>query len=424
MRAVLAVHDGAVLADGLRRHAVEVAAVVDPTAPAAALARRGDLARAGSDGDLSSLLSEVDLLVVDASREALTSTLVSACDGFGVRIVARCARDADRRLASAFGVRAVAIDDDIDSLLDPQLPRLQGVGPSRGRVIVVWGPAGAPGRSTIAYALAVELSRDGRRVALVDADTHAPSIALATGLPDEAPGFAAACRQVARRALTGDELSRIAAVSGDVSVLTGINRPSRWPELTADRVAGALEVCRDWADDIVVDVASSLESDEEIVSDLDGPRRNAATLAALGAADLVVAVVAADPVGVSRFVRAQPDLVAAVGATPVRVLVNKTRAGVLGIDPRGQVRRTLDRYLGIAHVWFAPFDVRAVDAAVLEAQPLMRVAGRSALTAAVRRFVGEAIDPPMARRAASPPGHRSRRRGERLTRRAMVRRRE
>ena len=41
---------------------------------------------------------------------------------------------------------------------------------------------------------------------------------------------------------------------------------------------------------------SPLERDEEIVSDLDGPRRNAATLAALAAADLVVAVVAADPV--------------------------------------------------------------------------------------------------------------------------------
>lgn len=421
MRAVLAVHDGAALADALRRHAVEVAAVVDSTAPAAAVARARESEGPTSDGGLASLLSGVDLLVIDASHEALTSALVSVCDGFGVRIVARCARDADRRLATAFGVRAVAPDDDVDRLLDSPLPRSSETGPSRGRIIVVWGPAGAPGRSTIASALAAELARDGRRVALVDADTHAPSLALATGLPDEAPGFAAACRQVARRQLTGDELSRIAAVSGDVSVLTGINRPSRWPELTADRVAGALGVCRDWADDVVVDVASSLESDEEIVSDLDGPRRNAATLAALGTADLVVAVVAADPVGVSRFVRAHGDLVAAMGATPVRVLVNKTRAGVLGIDPRGQVRRTLDRYLGIAHVWFAPFDVRAVDAALLEAQPLLRVAGRSALTAAVRRFVGEAIDPPTVRRVTPSRGRRGRSAGERRTRRAAAR---
>jgi len=35
----------------------------------------------------------------------------------------------------------------------------------------------------------------------------------------------------------------------------------------------------------VVDVAAPLESDEEIMSDLDGPRRNAATRAALRAAD-------------------------------------------------------------------------------------------------------------------------------------------
>ena len=51
------------------------------------------------------------------------------------------------------------------------------------------------------------------------------------------------------------------------------------------RVGAALDHCRAWVDDIVVDVAASLERDEEIVSDLDGPRRNAATHAALAAAD-------------------------------------------------------------------------------------------------------------------------------------------
>ena len=70
--------------------------------------------------------------------------------------------------------------------------------PTRGRVIAVWGAAGAPGRTTTAIELACELARDGRRVALIDADAHAPSIAMATGLADEGPGFAAACRQAER----------------------------------------------------------------------------------------------------------------------------------------------------------------------------------------------------------------------------------
>jgi hypothetical protein len=176
-------------------------------------------------------------------------------------------------------------------------------------------------------------------------------------------------------------------------VLTGINRPSRWPELSDRRVAAALAACREWADYTVVDVASSLERDEEIVSDLEGPRRNAATLAALRSADLVVAVVAADPVGVARFLRGNADLRATIGATPVAVVANRLRPGTLGIDARGQVRRTLDRFGGIEDVWFVPQDPRSADAAILASLPIAEVAPRSPLTLALRRFVGEAVVP-------------------------------
>ena len=101
------------------------------------------------------------------------------------------------------------------------------------------------------------------------------------------------------------------------------------------------------------------------MTDLDGPRRNAATLAALRSADLVVAVAGADPIGVSRFLRAHSELRATIGATPVVVVANKLRPGALGIDARGQVRRTLDRFGGIEDVWFLPQDPRSADAALL-----------------------------------------------------------
>ena len=394
---------GRALAEDLRMEGVEVIAVVAATAPAAVVAdATADAAAAG----LVAALSSADVLVVDADRAALTAALVAACDRFGVRIVARCTRASDQRLAERFGVRAVDADAPAREVIDPAAgDSTRPVGRGRGRVIVVWGAAGSPGRTTLAIGLAAELARDGRRVALVDADSHAPSVALATGLADEGPGFAAACRQAARGALSVDELERISLPHGGLSVLTGINRPGRWPELSVERVQAALTVCRDWADDVVVDVAASLELDEEIVSDLDGPRRNAATLGALRVADLVVAVVAADPVGISRFVRAHSELRAVIGATPVRILVNKTRPGVLGLDPRTQVRRAIERYAGAGEMWFAPADARAVDAALLSAQPVLRAAGRSALTAAIRRFVGEALEPP-----PPPPSPRRRRR--------------
>ncbi|MDD7930421.1 P-loop NTPase [Microbacterium thalli] len=387
MRVALALPDAQRVAQRLRSAGVEVVFAAGPRAAALVAA---DAAASGHD------LTRADVLLVSGDRDSLTSDLVTMCDRSGTRIVARCRRDLDRRFAESLGVATVDADaDPVDALhATPALP-----GPlTRGRAIVVWGPHGAPGRTTVSIELAYTLARGDRRVALADADTHAPSVALALGVPDEGPGLAAACRQAARGVLTPAELTRIAVPVEDVEVLTGINRPNRWPELSADRVTGALEAERDWVDDLVVDVAAGLERDEEIVSDLDGPRRNAAALAALATADLVVGVVAADPVGVSRFVRAYPELRAAAGDAPIRVLVTKLRGGPLGIDARGQVRRTLERYTGADRSWFLPWEPRATDAALLAARPLARLAPRGPLPAAMRRFVDEAVAPDPARR--------------------------
>lgn len=367
-------------------------------APADAPAEAAADAATGRDAaELLGALAGADVLAVDAGRQSVTAQLVTACDRFGVRIVAICEGAADRRLAEMFGVAVCGIETAANEILSPRAPR--GGARPPGRIIAVWGAAGAPGRTTLAIEIAGELSRAGRHVGLVDADTHAPSVAMRTGLADEGPGFAAACRAAERGSLTGAELARISVPLGDVSVLTGINRPGRWPELTSSRVTGALEQCRSWVDELVVDVAAPLERDEEIVSDLDGPRRNAAGLAVLSAADDVIAVVSADPVGVSRFLRAYADLRAAAGAAPIRVVVNKTRSSTLGIDARSQVRRTLARYVGVVDSWFVPWDAKAADAAILQAQPVGRVAPRSALSSGVRRFVGEAIAPPQSPRA-------------------------
>ncbi|CAL4860505.1 hypothetical protein [Microbacterium sp. MM2322] len=398
MRVVVAVDGrrGEDLAQRLRQEDADVRTVVAASAPASAAL---DAMSAPEAAELLAELSRADLLIVEGRPAALTAELVAACDRMSVRIVPLCARSSDRRLAASLGLAAHDPDAAAADLLAVPVSATP-LEATRGRVITVWGAHGAPGRTTIAVELAFALSTPTNRVALVDADSHAPSLALATGLADEGPGFAAACRQAERGSLTVAELSRIASSLGEVDVLTGLNRPGRWPELSHDRVTAALDACRGWVDDTVVDVAAPLERDEEIVSDLiDGPRRNAATRAALDVADVVVAVVAADPVGVSRFVRAWPDLRAAAGTTPVRVVVNKVRAAALGVDPRGQVRRTLERYTGVTDVSFVPWDARGTDAAMLAARPIAHVAPRSAVPTAVRRLVAESLAP----RAATEP---------------------
>ena len=101
-------------------------------------------------------------------------------------------------------------------------------------------PAGPRAARALAVALAEELAALGASVALADADTHGAAVAPSLGLLDEAPGFAAACRLAGTGALTAAELDRVAATHrGGFRVLTGIGRPARWPELTAERIAGS-----------------------------------------------------------------------------------------------------------------------------------------------------------------------------------------
>jgi MinD-like ATPase involved in chromosome partitioning or flagellar assembly len=419
---VIAVDDVRGLPDGLRREGLEVLAVVRASVPALA----ADDALAGDEAETTlRALADADAVLLEVTARSATAAVVRLCDRAGTRIVPLCAGAVEERIAQSVGLeRGAALDSEPWRIADvlASAPAPAGASTSAQaaspRIVAVWGPAGAPGRSTVAIELAVELARGGRHVALVDADSHAPSIALTVGLADEGPGFAAACRQAQLGGLDPRELTRLAIPLGrtGVDVLTGLNRPSRWPELSDPRVTSALGVCREWADYTVVDVASSLERDEEIVSDLDGPRRNAATLAALRAADLVVAVAGADPLGVARFLRAYAELRATVGATPVAVVANKLRPGALGVDARGQVRRTLDRFGGIGDVWFLPQDPRSVDAALLAARPIAETSPTSPFIHALRRFVGEAVAPPTPapviarrpsrrlRRAAEPVG--------------------
>lgn len=368
-------------------------------------------------------LRDAEALLIPAERAWLSAALRGACDRAGVRILTLGDGPAAVRLthrhglgtplpasSSGWDVADALQADDAGAGRDEIGAEELDTAASPNRLIAVWGPHGAPGRSTLAVQLAALLAAPDRGVALVDADTHAPALALMLGLTDDGPGIAAACRRAELGLLDGAELSRLSSPvessGGTVDVLVGINRPTRWPELSATRLQAALDACRTWSAVTLVDVAASLEADEEIISDLDGPRRNAATLTALRSADRIVAVAAADPLGIARFVRGYAELRAEIGDVPVTVAVNKVRPGPLGIDARGQIRRALDRFSGIRDVHFLPFDQRALDAAALHARPVPDVSGRSAFTAAARALAATLL-----RDEQSPATRRARRRG-------------
>ncbi len=283
----------------------------------------------------------------------------------------------------------------------------------QGTVVVVWGPAGAPGRSTVAIGLADELSRLGRDSLIVDADVYGGVVAPTLGLLDESPGLAAACRQAGVSRLGPRELAGLCwQLAPNLRVLTGIPRADRWPELRASAAPNVLSAARRLADYTVVDVGFCLEADEELSYDTIAPRRNGLTLAMLDAADLVIAVGSADPVGVQRLVRGLSDLRDVEVAAPIWVVVNRVRADAIPGDPARELSAALDRFAGRSPAALLPLDQDAVDAAIALGRSLADARPSSRLRqgiAELARAVAGVEDRPRRRHGRRRSG-RSRRR--------------
>src|SRR5690606_21164623 len=291
----------------------------------------------------------------------------------------------------------------------------------RGIVVAVWGPTGAPGRTTLATNLAAELTgtapepraRRARRrrtpgpgaaspaeqVLLVDADTYGGTVAQRLGLLDESPGLAAAARGAAQGTLDAARLAALApAVLPGLRVLTGLTRAARWPELPGSSLDAVWETARSVVDWTVVDTGFAIERDEMLTYDTRAPQRNDASLSALAAADVVVVVGSGDPVGLQRLVRALDELAesgTAVGAARA-VVVNRVRASVVGAGPERAVRDAMARYAGVEDLHLVPEDA-ALDQALREGRTLAEAAPSSSARRAVAHLAAHV-------RAVAPSG--------------------
>ncbi|WP_448640962.1 AAA family ATPase [Geodermatophilus sp. URMC 63] len=257
--------------------------------------------------------------------------------------------------------------------------------PPGGRVVAVWGPTGAPGRTTVAVGLADEAARLGVPTLLVDADVYGGVVAQVLGLLDESPGLAGAARQAAAGTLDGSALGRLAwSVRPHLGVLTGLARADRWPELRPRAVAAVLDEARRSADLTVVDCAFNLEEDEELSFDTAAPRRNGATVTVLESADVVLCVSGADPVALQRTIRALGQLRDLLPEVEPAVVVNQVRRGPVPGDPRREIGEALGRFAGREVRAFLPADRRATDAALASGRTLAEVAPASPLRTGLR----------------------------------------
>lgn len=263
-----------------------------------------------------------------------------------------------------------------------------GRGAQPGTLVAVWGPIGSPGRTTLAMNLAAEQAAAGRKVMLIDADSYGASIAASLGLLDESASFAQACRAADQGGLTPERLARTASQlvfrGGTFSLLTGLTRADRWPELRAAAVERVLKAAQDVAEVVIVDCGFALENDEELSYDTVAPRRNAATLKVLAQADLVLAVGSGDPIGIPRLIRGLDELAQLFPAAEVVVVVNKVRRKAVGAAPERSLAQAWERFgpsRAISH--FLPWEPELTDKALLEGRLLLELAPDAPLRRAI-----------------------------------------
>lgn len=303
------------------------------------------------------------VLPADAGAAAISAAVLSAVAGLGTEAARRVVSD-PHGAAPHLGTPGVAS------------PAPGG----DGTVVAVWGPTGAPGRTTVAVGLADEAARLGVPTLLVDGDVYGGVVAQVLGLLDESPGLAAAARHAAAGTLDVTSLADLAlAVGPSLRVLTGIARADRWPELRPGSIEAVLDVARSLVPFTVVDCGFCVEQDEEIAYDTMAPRRNGATIAALAAADVVLCVGGADPVGLARLVRCLGELADVLPDLTPRVVVNRVRKAAIPGDPRREIGAALQRHTGVGEPVFLPADAAAVDSALGLGKTLAEVAPRSRL---------------------------------------------
>ena len=381
------------------------------SAALAGLAARSDVVVLKRCVDVPDLLAtaaagQADVAVVAIDAPGLDTVAVDHLRASGVRTVAVLPavgdRDAVALAATRMGIGSVVADRELDALPDAVVateepggrpadePRpLPTTARGAGRVGAVWGPTGAPGRTTVAVGLAAELGRRHRTV-LVDADPYGGAVAQQLGIVDEVSGLLAAARLVA----TGQLVERFPALQRSLdhrlSVVTGLPRADRWVEIRGGVVEELVEVARGHGH-VVVDTGFSLEDDPTLDQLGARPGRNRMTLAVLETADEVVVVGSADPVGLSRLARGIVELGEVVAPASVRVVVNRMRptlgwaerdiAGMLGgIVPRDRIR-------------FLPDDRATVDRALLAGRTLLEL-GDSGLARAVAGLAAELVPEP------------------------------
>jgi Flp pilus assembly CpaE family ATPase len=342
--------------------------------------------------------TDIDVAVVDGRLRGLDRDVVDELAGHGVRcVVVSDLSEADLLSTGVAAVVGRDLGDLTAALTSAPLSVVRSPiatpipGPSAddrsagdvGRLLVVWGPPGSPGRSTVAIELTAALCRRSQDCLLMDLDTVAPSIAQQLGLIDDTSGVAAAVRAAARARVDGQQLAALAvSVPSGPRVLTGLPLSERWTELRPAAVQAVLASARSSFPWTVVDAGFGIEGDDLDWVDPAVPQRYGAARAALTDADVVLCLGLADPIGVVRLLRHLPQVRDLAPTADVRVVINRgaDRAAVALLKEAGATPLTV-----------LPDDPRSVGEAVARGGAVGELAAGSRFAAAVDALAASLI---------------------------------
>jgi MinD-like ATPase involved in chromosome partitioning or flagellar assembly len=298
---------------------------------------------------------------------------------------------ADSEALAQLGILVLPADTDLDRVLAagssgdalPHAPAAltRSLGP-RGRLVSVWGPKGAPGRSTIAIEIAAHLAAAHPETVLVDGDSYGGDLAQMLGVVEELPSIVWACQTAARgdadhrRLMLG--LRRVGA-TGPVLV-PGIARADLWGDIGEFAWRELTETLRATFTHCVVDTGFCLE--EATSSYSVGEGRNATARAAVREADSVVAVCRGDAVGLKTFLWAYQGLTELVDEDRVYVVANRVAPG-----DEASIAELLRRHAGKRPVAYVPEDAAQFRAAVSKGVAVRDLAPGAAVCRAVEGLV-------------------------------------
>jgi MinD-like ATPase involved in chromosome partitioning or flagellar assembly len=338
------------------------------------------VAEAAGPTEVADLPGVVDRLDED-DLSALGVAIRSASDSAGADDPESRVRAGARRAQPPATSAGVAVHRLDSAGVDPLAPQEGAEEP--GHVLAVWGPTGAPGRTTVAVSTAAELARAGHDVLLVDADPYGGAVAQHLGVLDEVSGLLSAVRLANAGQLDAARLASVArAVGPRLRILTGLPRADRWAEVRGVAFDGVLDAARNLCSYVVLDLGFALEQADQAFGS-SAPQRNLMTVAGLDHADEILVVGSADPVGLARLARGLVELPEVVPAATTRVVVNRVRPS-LGWG-ENEVRAMVEGFVTPASTHFLPHDLAAADRALMAGQPVSELA-ESALGKALTRL--------------------------------------